>query len=128
MEAPWKKYKYKQRSLGWRMGEGEKYLLAWKKWFSSIDELERNEYVKNNPMPTDWFYFYDLIMCQDFLARVEISEKVDLARSNYFNTQIKLAKKYIDINEIEQAKLILNDLLDNDSSIQEAVSLLKDLN
>ena len=53
---PWQKYPEIQAgSIGWRMGYGEAYMIAWDKWASLRNQEQLLEYFKNYlPIPMDW--------------------------------------------------------------------------
>jgi hypothetical protein len=53
---PWKKYPEIQAgSIGWRMGYGEGYMIAWDKWASQFNKDQLIEYFKKFlPIPLDW--------------------------------------------------------------------------
>lgn len=56
---PWKKYPQINRfSIGWRMGEGEYYLMEWHKWYTKLTTKERKDYIEKYPQPLTWFGFY----------------------------------------------------------------------
>ena len=62
MEPPWKKFPTLERnSIGWRMGPGEDYYDRFYKWYSSLTDGEADEFSANNPTPSDWDGYYDLI-------------------------------------------------------------------
>jgi hypothetical protein len=45
-------------SLGWKMGNGELYLIRFNVWFSKLDKMKKQEYVSRYPKPEDWKSFY----------------------------------------------------------------------
>jgi len=53
---PWLKYpEIQAMSIGWRMGEGEGYMIAWDKWAKQFDQEKLVEYFKKYlPIPTEW--------------------------------------------------------------------------
>jgi hypothetical protein len=48
-------------SLGWRMGSGEDYRVAFSNWFSKLSLAEYENYVHRNPEPKSWNGFYNII-------------------------------------------------------------------
>lgn len=53
---PWKKYpEIPRNSIGWRMGYGESYMIAWDKWVEPMELEQLVEYFrKYSPIPVDW--------------------------------------------------------------------------
>ena len=53
---PWQRYPEIQNgSIGWRMGYGEAYMIAWDKWASQINQEQLIEYFKKYaPIPVEW--------------------------------------------------------------------------
>jgi hypothetical protein len=53
---PWRKYPEIQRySIGWRMGYGESYMIAWDEWSEQMTLEQRVEYFKKySPIPLEW--------------------------------------------------------------------------
>jgi len=54
---PWHKYpEIPRRSMGWRMGTGDWYMWMWHRWFGSLTDASRAEYVATwEPQaPPDW--------------------------------------------------------------------------
>lgn len=53
---PWVKYPEIPRySIGWRMGDGEEFLLDWWSWSETLDTNERVEYFRQyKPLPVEW--------------------------------------------------------------------------
>ncbi len=45
-------------SIGWRMGAGEDYWIAFTAWFDRNDRAEQLRYAVENPEPTGWDGFY----------------------------------------------------------------------
>lgn len=45
-------------SLGWRMGEGEEYLISFRDWFGRQTPAERARYAATYPEPPAWHGFY----------------------------------------------------------------------
>ncbi|MBR6770593.1 MAG: NADAR family protein [Lachnospiraceae bacterium] len=55
LAPPWIAYPHFERySLGWRMGEGEAYVMTWSEWYDSLNEKEQNEYQLLFPEPITW--------------------------------------------------------------------------
>ena len=48
-------------SIGWRMGGGEDYWLAWSAWFKSLPGSEQEAYAKAWPEPTGWEGLYAFV-------------------------------------------------------------------
>ena len=56
---PWKKYpQIPLGSLGWRMGFGEEYWIAWQKWYAELSPPPRSQYQTAFPEPPGWSGFY----------------------------------------------------------------------
>lgn len=56
---PWKRYPgYEQRSMRWRMGGGEDYMIGFREWYRSLSAQERKDYRFLNPVPPGWETFY----------------------------------------------------------------------
>jgi hypothetical protein len=53
---PWLKYpEIKSHSLGWRMGQGEVYMIAWYKWAEPMTLEQLVVYFKKYlPIPLEW--------------------------------------------------------------------------
>ena len=53
---PWQRYPELPRySLGWRMGHGESYIMAWFQWSESFTQEQMLAYFhKYAPLPTKW--------------------------------------------------------------------------
>ena len=53
---PWLKYpEIQAMSIGWRMGDGEGYMIAWDKWTRQFDQEQFIEYFKKYlPIPIEW--------------------------------------------------------------------------
>lgn len=45
-------------SIGWRMGEGEEYLISFRDWFGRRALDEKARYAATHPEPPDWHGFY----------------------------------------------------------------------
>ena len=59
MLAPWQYFpEVKDDYMGWRMGAGEDYLIAFIHWFSTISATEQGDYIAANPEPSGWEDFY----------------------------------------------------------------------
>ncbi len=48
-------------SIGWRMGTGEDYMVAWSSWYSDLSEEEKLSFKDQWPEPDLWQGFYDCI-------------------------------------------------------------------
>ncbi len=48
-------------SIGWRMGDGEDYAIAWHRWYAELGRDVRRQYQKQYPEVGDWAGFYDSI-------------------------------------------------------------------
>ena len=58
--SPWKMYpELEHKSMGWRMGYGEYYILRWHKYFRALQSKAREDYKVANPEPKSWEGFYD---------------------------------------------------------------------
>lgn len=53
---PWQKFpEIQARSIGWRMGYGEMYMIAWDKWADQFNKEQLIEYFKKYaPIPVEW--------------------------------------------------------------------------
>jgi len=53
---PWKKYpEIKRYSIGWRMGKGEVYMIAWREWSHEMGKDQKIDYFKKySPIPLEW--------------------------------------------------------------------------
>jgi hypothetical protein len=59
MIPPWQKFSHiPLGSIGWRMGAGEEYWLAFDDWFKRKSLEAKILYVKENPEPDGWEGFY----------------------------------------------------------------------
>lgn len=63
MVAPWFEYpNYERTSMGWRMGGGEDYKIAFQNWLAALSEGELVRYKNENEEPDGWQGFYQDIM------------------------------------------------------------------
>ena len=53
---PWLRYpEIQHHSIGWRMGYGESYIMAWDKWAESLSRDDLVKYFKKYfPIPVEW--------------------------------------------------------------------------
>lgn len=53
---PWQRHPEIPRySIGWRMGYGEAYMIAWDKWMEGMSLEQLSEYFrKYSPIPVEW--------------------------------------------------------------------------
>ncbi len=59
MIPPWRMFpQIPLGSIGWRMGAGEEYWVAFAEWFARQDPQARNRYATRNPEPVGWSGFY----------------------------------------------------------------------
>ena len=59
MAPPWKFYpELADDYMGWRMGAGEDYLIAFREWFETLSGPERAGYAKHHPEHASWEGFY----------------------------------------------------------------------
>lgn len=59
IEPPWLAFPtIPQGSIGWRMGDGETFLMTWDRWYRKISKEERIKYQANHPEPESWEGFY----------------------------------------------------------------------
>ena len=59
-QPPWKAFpSYSKGSMGWKMGPGEDYWIAFHEWIYSLDGTQLNEFVLAHPEPKDWKGFYN---------------------------------------------------------------------
>lgn len=49
------------RSIGWRMGPGQDYAVAFCSWLTSMSAADREGYVSAHPEPAGWNGYYALI-------------------------------------------------------------------
>ncbi|WP_421791680.1 hypothetical protein [Hyphobacterium sp.] len=62
MEPPWKACPdIPRHSIGWRMGGGDGYAIAFGEWISSLSDEEFAEYVSENPEPGEWSGYYEML-------------------------------------------------------------------
>lgn len=60
MQPPWLEFSDIPRgSIGWRMGEGEYYLMNWDRWYKKLRGDKRLEYRASYPEPLNWEGFYE---------------------------------------------------------------------
>ncbi|HEU4804843.1 MAG TPA: hypothetical protein VFS91_03400, partial [Nitrobacter sp.] len=45
-------------SIGWRMGQGEDYLLSFRPWFASLPPEDQKRFEQQHPEPRGWGGFY----------------------------------------------------------------------
>ncbi|MDH4164392.1 MAG: hypothetical protein OEW15_17150 [Nitrospirota bacterium] len=45
-------------SIGWRMGDGETFLMTWDRWYRKISKDQQLEYQVSYPEPDSWNGFY----------------------------------------------------------------------
>ena len=48
-------------SMGWNMGGGEDYLMAFTPWFRALSREERDAYMRDNPEPDAYSGMYRII-------------------------------------------------------------------
>lgn len=59
MPPPWLQHPdIKRRSIGWRMGRGEDYMVQWGPWFKGLSSAGRSQYQALYPEPEEWKGFY----------------------------------------------------------------------
>jgi hypothetical protein len=53
---PWQKYpQIPHGSLGWKMGPGESYGIAWRKWAEGMEKDQLAQYFRRHaPIPVEW--------------------------------------------------------------------------
>ena len=57
---PWHEFPEIPRgSIGWRIGEGEDYLYAWRDWFDTLSEQGIASYISSFPEKPGWEGFYE---------------------------------------------------------------------
>lgn len=60
MEPPWQVFPdYERSSIGWRMGNGEDYMIDFDRWFRTQDVQAQDSYILQFPEPEGWEGFYD---------------------------------------------------------------------
>lgn len=60
MAPPWFMYPALDRySIGWRMGYGESYVMAFAEWYETLSERERDTYREWFPAPVGWTGWYE---------------------------------------------------------------------
>jgi hypothetical protein len=73
---PWEEFpNIKRGCMGWRMGDGDTFLLAWMDRWQEMTDEQRKEYHEKWPVPESWEYpkewgaegFYEFVtrMCDD---------------------------------------------------------------
>ncbi|MDJ0820227.1 MAG: hypothetical protein QNJ09_00280 [Paracoccaceae bacterium] len=61
-QPPWRAVPdYERHSMGWRMGPGEDYSLAFDSWLKGLSPAEFQEFVSQHPEPEGWEGFYKSI-------------------------------------------------------------------
>ncbi len=45
-------------SIGWRMGNGESYIMTWDRWYKKLSQDDRAKYQSLHPAPTGLESFY----------------------------------------------------------------------
>jgi hypothetical protein len=59
IEPPWIAFpNIPSGSIGWRMGDGETFLMTWDRWYRMISKEDRIKYQGNHPEPDSWIGFY----------------------------------------------------------------------
>jgi len=59
---PWNMYPELQyRSIGWRMGYGEYYMIRWSKYYFTLNTADMDNYKAKYPEPESWNDFYKTI-------------------------------------------------------------------
>jgi len=59
MVPPWEKHpEIPLGSIGWRMGYGEQYWIAFGEWFASKSLSHKRQYAAQHPEPAGWEGFY----------------------------------------------------------------------
>lgn len=59
MVPPWKALPdILLRSIGWRMGRGEDYVLEFDEWFARKHDDAKQRYMEEHPEPSAWAGFY----------------------------------------------------------------------
>ena len=59
MIPPWQKHpEIPFGSIGWRMGNGEDYWVAFHEWFKRKSADHKLRYAQENPEPAGWEGFY----------------------------------------------------------------------
>ena len=59
MDAPWQALPdIPAGSIGWRMGRGEDYIMAFWKWFNALTPPHQATYKDEHPEPEGWRGFY----------------------------------------------------------------------
>ena len=62
MEPPWVRYPHIPfRSIGWRMGGGEDYWMAFLTWIRGLSDERFETYRSAHPEPAGWDGFYQLM-------------------------------------------------------------------
>ena len=60
MLPPWDQYPdIPPLSIGWRMGSGEDYRIAFHDWLRGLESKARDQFIKENPEPEGWAGFFD---------------------------------------------------------------------
>jgi hypothetical protein len=61
LPPPWMRYpRIPMGSIGWRMGQGESYLVEWWDWLDSLSEVELQQYQGWFPPPPTFQEFYSM--------------------------------------------------------------------
>lgn len=60
MEPPWLMFPQIDRySIGWRMGEGEAYMIDFSLWYGGLSPKGRKHVRERYPEPSEWTGYYD---------------------------------------------------------------------
>lgn len=86
MEPPWIAFpSYGRYSLGWRMGAGESYLMAFFKWRSQLSDEDKRVYESLFPPPITMYDYWTPGDGED------LSSAAEFARSNLFTYRWELS-------------------------------------
>ena len=63
MDPPWTVYPdIEIYSIGWRMGSGEDYMIAYQPWLRELPQAEKAAYIAKHPEPEAWTGFYENVI------------------------------------------------------------------
>ncbi len=111
MVPPWCAFNYHQRSMGWRMGGGEDYLLKWGKWFRALSQQEQQTYIAQYPEPEDWFEFYQRFLPHTQEEHRALIKRTQQLRNAYCKLHYQLATLHEEAKHYEYSVEHLGNVL-----------------
>ena len=52
---------YERASMGWRMGNGEDFMVSFRTWFSRLSQDQQHRFERDFPEPKGWNGFYNSV-------------------------------------------------------------------